>query len=359
MNRAKNGAVYRACATPEKKKQPKKQVRNNPRPEGKRKVPYVVAYPERHRKQGTTTTTSKSTITKTQLQAKRKKAIAKDKKPKTEMKKKVVIAKPKAKPSKPKNEGALYKAKLNKKVKDMTAEEKKEYTRLRVKSHRDKKKKAKPKTKPTPKPTPHKEKVKKQAKKEVKKTFVEEGDDIIARLEKQYPELKERAEKARIKREIERAEEDKKLKELDEKQKKIREALQKNKEKAEKDKKLKKLKFDFPSPTSLPFKPTQNDTVNKRKVVQYIIKNKKSIRDFVKKAIEEDEDTKKENKSSKGNYSFQKELIEEWFTTQKYYNTMSKLESDLIERGIMSGKDDDYKEFLQGISLIGSGIEFY
>lgn len=47
MRRAKNGAVYRACAVPEKDKKPKKQVRGNPIPEGKRKLPVKKAYPDR------------------------------------------------------------------------------------------------------------------------------------------------------------------------------------------------------------------------------------------------------------------------------------------------------------------------
>jgi len=47
MRRAKNGAVYRACAVPEKNKKPKKQVRGNPIPEDKRKLPVKKAYPSR------------------------------------------------------------------------------------------------------------------------------------------------------------------------------------------------------------------------------------------------------------------------------------------------------------------------
>jgi hypothetical protein len=47
MRRAKNGAVYRACAVPEGDKKPKKQVRGNPVPEGKRKLPVRKAYPDR------------------------------------------------------------------------------------------------------------------------------------------------------------------------------------------------------------------------------------------------------------------------------------------------------------------------
>lgn len=41
---AKNGATYRACVVPEKKKQPKKQVRGKPRPENKRVQPRQLAY---------------------------------------------------------------------------------------------------------------------------------------------------------------------------------------------------------------------------------------------------------------------------------------------------------------------------
>ena len=44
MRTAKNGKPYRACAVPEKKKAPKKQVRDKPRPESERKLPYVSAY---------------------------------------------------------------------------------------------------------------------------------------------------------------------------------------------------------------------------------------------------------------------------------------------------------------------------
>lgn len=368
MNRAKNGAIYRACATPEKKKQPKKQVRNNPRPEGKRKVPYKVAYPERHRRQTTTQTTSKSTI-------------AKDKKPKTEIKKKVVVAKPKSnfkpkekpkekpKPSKPKNEGALFKASLNKKVKDMTANEKKEYTRLRVKAHRDKKKgkplpltvkradgsvsiikmkeKKKEKKKTIIKPPPIKKKV-------VKKTMEEEGDEIIARLQKQFPQLKQAEEKRKLEKEKKAIEDKKKEEEEKEKAKQRREEGEKAK--VEKKKPIKKEVVEY---KNLPFQTTKNDFANKSKVVQYVMKNKKSIRDFAKKSIEEDPDTKKANSSTKGNFSFQKELIEEWFSTQSYYDELGEKETTLIEKGISSGKSEEYKELLQSISLIGSGIEFF
>ena len=44
MLRAKNGAMYRTCATPEKKKAPKKQVRGAPRPANQRQDKYLVAY---------------------------------------------------------------------------------------------------------------------------------------------------------------------------------------------------------------------------------------------------------------------------------------------------------------------------
>ena len=44
MLKANNGATYRTCTTPEKNKQPKKQVRGNPRPEDKRVKPIVKAY---------------------------------------------------------------------------------------------------------------------------------------------------------------------------------------------------------------------------------------------------------------------------------------------------------------------------
>lgn len=39
------GKVYRTCVKPEGNKQPKTQVRGNPRPAGDRKLPYKVAYP--------------------------------------------------------------------------------------------------------------------------------------------------------------------------------------------------------------------------------------------------------------------------------------------------------------------------
>lgn len=45
MKNAKNGVMYRTCATPEKKKGPKKQVRGAPRPANQRKTKYLVAYP--------------------------------------------------------------------------------------------------------------------------------------------------------------------------------------------------------------------------------------------------------------------------------------------------------------------------
>ena len=44
MRTAQNGKPYRTCAVPEKKKKPKKQVRDKPRPESERKLPYVSAY---------------------------------------------------------------------------------------------------------------------------------------------------------------------------------------------------------------------------------------------------------------------------------------------------------------------------
>ena len=50
------------------------------------------------------------------------------------------------------HEAKKYKERLGKKVKDMTAEEKREYGRLRVKDHREKKKSAKVAPKPAPKP---------------------------------------------------------------------------------------------------------------------------------------------------------------------------------------------------------------
>jgi len=43
MLRAKNGGMYRTCATPEKKKQPKKQVRGDPKPASERKLPYLTS----------------------------------------------------------------------------------------------------------------------------------------------------------------------------------------------------------------------------------------------------------------------------------------------------------------------------
>lgn len=46
------------------------------------------------------------------------------------------------------HEGKKYKERLGKKVKDMTVEEKREYNRLRVKDHREKKKSAKVAPKP-------------------------------------------------------------------------------------------------------------------------------------------------------------------------------------------------------------------
>ena len=46
MLKAKNnGAMYRTCVTPEKKKQPKTQVRDDPIPSRLRKKPYIRAYP--------------------------------------------------------------------------------------------------------------------------------------------------------------------------------------------------------------------------------------------------------------------------------------------------------------------------
>tara|TARA_R110000787_G_scaffold132356_2_gene244544 strand:+ start:359 stop:715 length:357 start_codon:yes stop_codon:yes gene_type:complete len=50
MRTAKNGKPYRACAVPEKKKKPKKQVRGKPRPESERKVPYLSAYKKKRDK---------------------------------------------------------------------------------------------------------------------------------------------------------------------------------------------------------------------------------------------------------------------------------------------------------------------
>ncbi len=44
MLRAKNGGMYRTCATPEKKLKPKTQVRDDPIPSRLRKKPYVRAY---------------------------------------------------------------------------------------------------------------------------------------------------------------------------------------------------------------------------------------------------------------------------------------------------------------------------
>ena len=45
MLKAKNGGMYRTCATPEKKKQPKTQVRDDPVPSRLREKPYIRAYP--------------------------------------------------------------------------------------------------------------------------------------------------------------------------------------------------------------------------------------------------------------------------------------------------------------------------
>jgi len=42
MRTGKNGAVYRTCATPEKNKKPKKQVRGDPKPASERKLPYLT-----------------------------------------------------------------------------------------------------------------------------------------------------------------------------------------------------------------------------------------------------------------------------------------------------------------------------
>jgi len=120
MRVAKNGKPYRACAVPEKEKQPKREVRDNPRPEHKRKKPYLVAYgsAEERKKE----------------QAKRRKET------------RVSTAKPKKKivekPVKSVNKAQEYKKRINKKVKDMTAEEKREYARLRKQVSREK---AKPK----------------------------------------------------------------------------------------------------------------------------------------------------------------------------------------------------------------------
>jgi len=44
MRTARNGATYRACAVPEGNKQPKRQVRANPRPAAERVKPYITAY---------------------------------------------------------------------------------------------------------------------------------------------------------------------------------------------------------------------------------------------------------------------------------------------------------------------------
>lgn len=43
MLRAKNGGMYRTCATPEKDKKPKKQVRGDPKAASKRKLPYITS----------------------------------------------------------------------------------------------------------------------------------------------------------------------------------------------------------------------------------------------------------------------------------------------------------------------------
>ncbi len=45
MKNAKNGAVYRTCATPSGDKKPKKQVRGKPKPANQRQDKYLVAYP--------------------------------------------------------------------------------------------------------------------------------------------------------------------------------------------------------------------------------------------------------------------------------------------------------------------------
>ena len=45
MLRAKNGGMYRACATPEKKKISKGEVRGAPKPKGERVQKYMLAYP--------------------------------------------------------------------------------------------------------------------------------------------------------------------------------------------------------------------------------------------------------------------------------------------------------------------------
>ena len=42
MRRGKGGGLYRTCATPEKNKQPKKQVRGDPKPASQRKLPYLT-----------------------------------------------------------------------------------------------------------------------------------------------------------------------------------------------------------------------------------------------------------------------------------------------------------------------------
>ena len=94
MLTAKNGKPYRTCATPEKDKKPKKQVRDNPRPADNRVKPVVKAYgsPE-ERKKGQ------------QERAKKKKEDAK--KPK----KKIIIKKVKKEEEKPKKKIIIKKVK--------------------------------------------------------------------------------------------------------------------------------------------------------------------------------------------------------------------------------------------------------
>jgi len=98
MRVATNGKPYRACAVPAKDKLPKHQVRENPRPEGRRKKPYLVAYPNKQARKDE--------------QAQRRKD------------KRVSTAPPKTKAQE-------YKKGLGKKVADMTKEERRIYERLR------------------------------------------------------------------------------------------------------------------------------------------------------------------------------------------------------------------------------------
>tara|TARA_S200002703_G_C3718326_1_gene220666 strand:+ start:158 stop:808 length:651 start_codon:yes stop_codon:yes gene_type:complete len=95
MRRAKNGAVYRACAVPEKDKKPKKQVRGNPIPEGKRKLPVKKAYPDRP-----SAPTQAPNRPKVKLKVVEKKKEASPPKPAPKKKKLKVVEKKKEEPKK-------------------------------------------------------------------------------------------------------------------------------------------------------------------------------------------------------------------------------------------------------------------